>query len=133
MVVDGRTHNTIEDGVDFPGRVDPTLRVDDGVRRALDVIAAMTFMLMLSPLLAIIATVIKLHVPGPLLCRRTCPGGRDRNIEVFQLRILASGRGATWFRRWLNGTGVQGIPQLINVLQGEMSIVGRHGVPRWSF
>ena len=132
MVVDGRTHNTIEDGVDFPGRVDPTLRVDDGVRRALDVIAAMTFMLMLSPLLAIIATVIKLHVPGPLFApdmsrqqrpkHRSLPASHSRKRpRCYVVPSMA------------NGTGVQGIPQLINVLQGEMSIVGRHGVPRWSF
>jgi lipopolysaccharide/colanic/teichoic acid biosynthesis glycosyltransferase len=50
------------------------------------------------------------------------------------LRILTEGLdpNATWIGRWLNQTGVAELPRLIDVLRGEMSIVGRQGVPRWS-
>jgi lipopolysaccharide/colanic/teichoic acid biosynthesis glycosyltransferase len=133
-VVEVRHHKTVSDRGDFVADLVLTLPFNDRTRRVLDVIAAITSLLLLAPMLIIAAVAIKIHSSGPLLSRETLYGFQNGKIEVFKLRILTEGLdpNATWIGRWLNQTGVAELPRLINVLRGEMSIVGRQGVPRWS-
>jgi lipopolysaccharide/colanic/teichoic acid biosynthesis glycosyltransferase len=105
-------------------------------KRAFDIAAATITLLLLSPLILFVCLVIKLDSRGPLLCRYKRCGINNKTIEVFEFRSTAvhesravdhaarKNCNVTRFGGILRGSDIDKIPQLINVLRGEMSIVG---------
>lgn len=120
--------------VNLPG---PAL-LDVFARRALDVIASALGLLFLAPVFAIIAFAIKRDTPGPVFYRgpRAGRGGRPFGILKFRTmferpesyqgpRVTASGDDRiTPLGHWLRDTKLNELPQLWNVLTGEMALVG---------
>lgn len=122
-------------------------------KRALDVTGAAVGLVILLPLMAIVALGIKLTAPGPVFFSqlRTGRGGRQFRMYKFRtmivdaerlkakLRALSEQDGpafkltkdprVTWFGRWLRKTSIDELPQLWNVLRGEMSLVGPRPLP----
>jgi putative colanic acid biosynthesis UDP-glucose lipid carrier transferase len=107
------------------------------VKRAFDVVAAGVLILLFLPLLAAVATAIWLGSPGPVLFRqdRTGLGGRVFKIYKFRtMRVAENGddvrqatRGdlrVTSLGRILRALSIDELPQLLNVLAGDMSLVG---------
>lgn len=112
-------------------------RVDEGLRRLLDVAAAGIGLVVLSPLLAGLALWVRLSSPGPVLhcAERTGRGGRPFRLYKFRSMVVnaaALGPGITTrddprvtrVGRFLRRTKLDELPQLLNVLKGEMSLVG---------
>ena len=106
-------------------------------KRAFDIAAATIALLLLSPLILLVCLVIKLDSRGPILCRYKRCGINNKTIEVFEFRSTSAGHenqtvdyaarkncSVTRFGGLLRGSDIDKIPQLINVLLGEMSIVG---------
>jgi lipopolysaccharide/colanic/teichoic acid biosynthesis glycosyltransferase len=106
-------------------------------KRAFDIAVATIALLLLSPLILLVCLVIKLDSRGPVLCRYKRCGINDKTIEVFEFRSTTAGHqsqtadhaarkncSVTRFGGILRGSDIDKIPQLINVLRGEMSIVG---------
>jgi lipopolysaccharide/colanic/teichoic acid biosynthesis glycosyltransferase len=100
-------------------------------KRFADVILATTGLLLLSPLIICVAVAIKLESRGPVFHRETVYGYANQAIQVFKFRLMAmcassdqTGPCETRIGRVLRHTGIDEIPQLLNVLFGEMSIVG---------
>ncbi len=103
-----------------------------------DYLIAGLLLIMLSPLLLLIALVIKLTSPGPVLYRQSRVTWNGRHFEMRKFRTMpvnaeaASGpvwssRGdhrPTTFGAWLRRFSLDELPQLFNVLAGEMSLVG---------
>ncbi|MEZ5923332.1 MAG: undecaprenyl-phosphate glucose phosphotransferase [Hyphomicrobiaceae bacterium] len=100
------------------------------------VVAALLFVLLL-PLMALIAAAIRLDSPGPALFRQRRHGLNHRVIEVLKFRtmhVLEDGSEVrqatradprvTRVGRWLRRTSLDELPQLMNILKGEMSLVG---------
>jgi lipopolysaccharide/colanic/teichoic acid biosynthesis glycosyltransferase len=114
-------------------------------KRLLDLAAASTGLLLLWPLLVIIALAVKLDSPGPALFRqvRVGLGGREFWLLKFRSMVadpasagaLVTASGDPRITRvggWLRATKLDELPQLFNVLRGEMSLVGpRPEVPRY--
>jgi lipopolysaccharide/colanic/teichoic acid biosynthesis glycosyltransferase len=106
--------------------------------RALDVFVAAVVLILLSPLLAVAAIAIKLSGPGPVLYRQRRVGKGGHEFEMLKLRTMAQGSdpvgvGTVVTRedprvtrpgRFLRRTSLDEVPNLINVLRGEMAIVG---------
>jgi lipopolysaccharide/colanic/teichoic acid biosynthesis glycosyltransferase len=93
------------------------------LKHALDRLAAACGLLVTAPFFLAIAIALRLWSPGPLLVRRELVGERGRPVLVRSFAItdeLCRSRG--W--RLLAGTGAPALPQLWNVLRGELSIVG---------
>ena len=113
-------------------------------KRAMDLLFAVGGLLLLSPLMALIALAIKVDSPGPVFFRqeRVGRGGRPFRIHKFRTMVQRPADGlqltvgddarVTRVGRWLRGHRFDELPQLIDVLLGDMSIVGpRPEVPRY--
>ena len=121
-----------------PGLPGPLPRVARDVRkRALDVVAASLLIVLFAPLLLLVAVVIRLESPGPALFRQTRGGLGGAPFQILKLRTmrcredgpdLAQARRdddrVTRVGRILRATSVDELPQLFNVLRGDMSLVG---------
>jgi lipopolysaccharide/colanic/teichoic acid biosynthesis glycosyltransferase len=104
-------------------------------KRALDIIVAATLLTVASPALALIALAIKLDSPGPVFYRARRVGYRFQPVDVLKFRkmradaegpplTVASDSRFTRIGGWLARTHLDELPQLWNVLQGDMSVVG---------
>ena len=116
----------------------PVLAADTTVsraRRGLDVVVAVIALLLATPLLVVAMVAIRRTSPGPVLFRQTRVGVRGRPFTILKLRTMTAGtpglditvRGdprVTRVGEVLRRTSVDELPQLINVLRGEMTLVG---------
>lgn len=107
------------------------------LKRFSDILLSCLFLVLLSPFLLLGAFLVRLSSPGPLIFRQERAGRLGRPITVLKLRtmhVAEPGRGARWANdesdrifavgKLLRTFRVDEIPQLINVLRGEMSFVG---------
>jgi polysaccharide biosynthesis protein PslA len=106
-------------------------------KRAFDVIVAATAVIVLAPALALIALLIRLDSPGPVFFRQRRFGFNQQMFRIIKFRTMTTlddgevvrqacrndGR-ITRIGRWLRRWNIDELPQLINVLQGDMSLVG---------
>jgi lipopolysaccharide/colanic/teichoic acid biosynthesis glycosyltransferase len=92
-------------------------------KRTFDIIASALVMVVLSPLLALIALAIKLESRGPVISvtRQYCYNNWIISVLRFRCTRL---RSVTFVGNSLRRTGLDKLPMLINVLRGDMSIVG---------
>jgi lipopolysaccharide/colanic/teichoic acid biosynthesis glycosyltransferase len=115
------------------------------LKRVFDIFFAATGLLFLLPLLGCIAVAVKVSDGGPIFYRQQRVGWRGRPFEILKFRTMmvnADRMGLqitrdrdpriTVLGRWLRKTKMDELPQLWNVLRGEMSFVGpRPEVPRY--
>lgn len=114
-----------------------------GLKRAFDAAASAAALAALSPLLLAIAAAVKLQDGGPVLFRQVRAGKGGRPFEILKFRTMRPGGGGplvtsgadarvTPLGRVLRRAKLDELPQLVNVLRGEMSVVGpRPEVPRY--
>src|SRR2546427_5560064 len=118
-------------------------------KRALDLAGAAIGLIVLSPVFAILAVLVKLGSRGPAFFTQERVGRGGRLFRIIKLRTMVDGAEAkrdelltqsvygdprlfkipsdprmTRLGRWLRRTSVDELPQLVNVLRGEMSLVG---------
>lgn len=102
-------------------------------KRALDMAVAAAGLVILSPLLALLWAVVRVTLGRPALFRQTRPGRGGRPFVLVKFRTMrgASGDPAssdaerlTRLGRFLRATSLDELPELWNVLRGEMSLVG---------
>jgi len=113
-----------------------TRRFRLAVKRGFDVAVSCVLLLLLSPVMAVVALVVRLDSPGPALFRqeRTGRGGVTFSILKFRSMVRGAERSGpvmsmsdarvTTTGRVLRRTSLDELPQLLNVLRGEMSLVG---------
>jgi len=114
------------------------------VKRGFDLICALFGLLALSPVLVLSALAIKLDTRGPVFFRQERVGRNFKMFRIFKFRTMHAGREEgppvtasgddriTGTGRFLRKYKLDELPQLINVLKGEMSLVGpRPEVPRY--
>jgi lipopolysaccharide/colanic/teichoic acid biosynthesis glycosyltransferase len=92
-------------------------------KRAVDLVAAGTACLVFAPLAAGIALATWLEDGGSPLFLQTRVGHRRRPFTVFKFRTMRDQQ-VTRVGRWLRQTGLDELPQFINVCRGEMSVIG---------
>ena len=117
------------------------------LKRALDVAAALVLLVLLAPLLLVVAALVKLTSPGPALFVQRRVGVRCREFRMYKFRTMVNGAeraqdglahaqaGRTFLKlerdprvtplgRLLRRSSLDELPQLLNVVRGEMSLVG---------
>jgi Undecaprenyl-phosphate glucose phosphotransferase len=106
-------------------------------KRVLDVTLSMVALVLSSPLLLLVSIAIKLDSPGPILFRQSRRGFNGKDFKIYKFRsmtVLEDGESICQARRGdhrvtrvgrvLRTTSIDELPQLFNVLRGEMSLVG---------
>ncbi len=99
------------------------MQVARSMKRALDVVLGSAGLLASAPVVAVAAFAIALDDGAPVLFRQARVGRHGEPFTVFKLRTMRDGK-ATRVGRWLRSLGVDELPQLLNVLRGDMSLVG---------
>jgi lipopolysaccharide/colanic/teichoic acid biosynthesis glycosyltransferase len=105
------------------------------IKRAFDIVASLAALIVFSPVLAVVALIILARMGGPVLFRQTRPGLHGRPFEVLKFRTmrdaldrqgrpLPDDQRLTKLGQVLRATSVDELPELWNVLKGEMSLVG---------
>ncbi len=111
-------------------------RSSRAVKRAFDIVVAATALVVASPVIALAAVAVRLSGPGPVLFRQRRLGQNGRTFDVLKFRSMAvnDDSDTTWgvasdprvtrVGAFLRRTSMDELPQLWNVLRGDMSIVG---------
>ncbi|MCW3020334.1 MAG: sugar transferase [Solirubrobacterales bacterium] len=108
------------------------------IRRAIDVVVSALALGLSAPLLALAAIAIRLESPGPVIYRQRRSGLHGREFDVLKLRTMVDGAehiGAglavnehdariTRVGAFLRRTSLDELPNLVNVLRGDMSLIG---------
>ena len=101
----------------------------DGVKRVADVAAVLVTAPLWLPVLGLSALGVRLTMGAPVLFRQPRAGLDGKTFVILKLRTMREGQGTdgerlTGFGRFLRKTSLDEIPQLLNVLRGEMSVIG---------
>ena len=114
----------------------------DGVKRLVDILGSAAGLILLSPLLIVVAMWIKLDSPGPVFFMQQRAGRGVHPFSIFKFRtmqhrspdtidqhqeqVVSAGQDPRITRagRFIRATSLDELPQLINILKGDMSIVG---------
>lgn len=104
-------------------------------KRLFDILVSASALLLLAPLLALIAWLVRRHLGAPVLFRQQRPGRNGIPFELVKFRSmrdavdargepLPDGERLTPFGRFLRASSLDELPELWNVLRGDMSLVG---------
>ena len=107
-------------------------------KRAIDLVLALAGLIVVSPLLIVLAIAVKLDSPGPVLFRQKRVGLRKTYFNILKFRTMRAdtpgnvpthmlenpGRYITKTGKFLRRTSLDELPQIWNILVGQMSIVG---------
>ncbi|HEX2135565.1 MAG TPA: undecaprenyl-phosphate glucose phosphotransferase [Microvirga sp.] len=107
------------------------------LKRGFDVVVAGAALLLLAPLFLMVAVAIRIDSEGPVFFRQRRIGFSGRTFRIFKFRTMTAledgpvvrqatrdDQRITRVGRWLRRTSIDELPQLLNVIRGEMSLVG---------
>jgi Undecaprenyl-phosphate glucose phosphotransferase len=108
------------------------------LKRSVDLLFGTLALIVFCPLMGLIALAIRFTSPGPILYRQERMGLDGKRFQMLKFRTMVDRAESlsgpvwatrndprmTWLGRWLRRTSLDELPQLINVLRGEMSLVG---------
>jgi undecaprenyl phosphate N,N'-diacetylbacillosamine 1-phosphate transferase len=104
-------------------------------KRPMDIVLSLVAMIVLSPVLILVAILVRIKLGSPILFKQKRPGLNGKIFTIYKFRTMTSEKGEngmlladskrlTKFGRMLRSTSVDELPELINIIKGDMSIVG---------
>ena len=107
-------------------------------KRFCDIVISLLGLIVLSPLMLVVAIAIKIESKGPVLFKQTRLGKDGREFQIYKFRSMCEGAEnmgtgqysfagdmrVTKVGRFIRATSIDELPQFINILKGEMSLVG---------
>ncbi|MDW8107132.1 MAG: sugar transferase [Armatimonadota bacterium] len=105
------------------------------LKRGVDIVGSSLMLLILSPLMLVLALLVWRKMGRPILFRQVRPGLHGKPFVMYKFRTMTDARDAqgnllpdserlTPFGKWLRATSLDELPELFNVLKGDMSLVG---------
>ena len=117
------------------GAVDVKRKAYQIIKRSFDLIVSVSGLILLSPLLLILAVLVRINLGAPILFRQERPGLNEKIFMLYKFRSMknaADDKGnllpdearLSKFGKILRASSLDELPELFNVLKGEMSLVG---------
>jgi undecaprenyl phosphate N,N'-diacetylbacillosamine 1-phosphate transferase len=105
------------------------------IKRPMDFILSLIAIIVLSPVLLIVAILVRVKLGSPVLFKQKRPGLNEKIFMMYKFRTMTDERDEngellpdsvrlTRFGRFLRSTSLDELPELINILKGDMSIIG---------
>lgn len=105
------------------------------IKRVLDIVLSLVGIVLLSPMMLIIAILVRVKLGSPVVFRQMRPGKDEKIFALYKFRTMTEERDRegkllpdeerlTGFGKKLRSSSLDELPELINILKGEMSIVG---------
>lgn len=105
------------------------------IKRFLDIVISFMMLLLLSPLLLIIAAFVRILIGPMIIFKQNRPGLKEKVFTLYKFRtmtmqkdktgtLLSDDKRLTRFGKFLRGSSIDELPELLNILKGDMSIVG---------
>lgn len=105
------------------------------IKRLLDIVISFTALLVLSPVLLVVAVLVRIRLGSPVIFHQDRPGYREKVFRLCKFRSMTDARGAdgellpdevrlTRFGKALRATSLDELPELWNILKGDMSLIG---------
>lgn len=104
-------------------------------KRPLDIVLSGLALIVLSPVMLLIALLVRINLGSPVIFRQKRPGKDEKIFVMYKFRsmtdkkdksgaLLPDSERLTKFGKWLRSTSLDELPELWNILKGDMSIVG---------
>ena len=108
---------------------------DKYVKRSMDFILSLVAIIILSPVLAIVTLLVRIKLGGPVIFKQQRPGLNEKIFTMYKFRTMTDERDEegellpdevrlTKFGQTLRSTSLDELPELFNILKGDMAIVG---------
>lgn len=108
------------------------------IKRAMDIVGALLCIVLFSPIMLAAAIAVKVSSPGPLIFRQERVGLHNRTFQMYKFRSMTVQKASEEVSRWttkndarvtpvgrfIRKTSIDELPQLFNVLKGDMSLIG---------
>ena len=107
----------------------------NGIKRGLDLLLSFCAIVVLSPVLLVLAVLVRVKLGSPIVFRQERPGKNEKIFTLCKFRTMTDERGAdgellpdavrlTKFGKFLRATSLDELPELFNILKGDMSLIG---------
>lgn len=105
------------------------------IKRFLDIIISLIALILLSPIMLIVAILVRIKLGSPVIFKQERPGKDEKIFKLYKFRsmsdkkdkngkLLPDSERLTKFGKILRATSLDELPELVNILKGEMSLVG---------
>ena len=105
------------------------------IKRLSDIVISLTALVLLSPVLLVVAVLVRIKLGSPVIFHQDRPGYHEKIFKLCKFRSMTDARGAdgellpdgmrlTKFGKMLRATSLDELPELWNILKGDMSLIG---------
>lgn len=105
------------------------------IKRLLDIVLSILALVVLSPVLLVLAILVRIKLGSPVIFRQPRPGKNGKIFNLYKFRTMTDARDEngellpdetrlTLFGKWLRSTSLDELPELLCILKGDMSFVG---------
>ena len=109
-------------------------------KRAFDLCSSLALFILISPLFIILAILVRLNLGSPILFRQIRTGKGMKNFSIMKFRTMTNAKDEdgnllpdeerfTKFGRWLRSSSLDELPELFNIIKGDMSVIGPRPLP----
>lgn len=107
----------------------------NGIKRGLDILLSLCGIIVLSPVLAVLAVLVRVKLGSPVFFKQERPGKNEKIFTLYKFRTMTDARDEkgellpdavrlTKFGKFLRATSLDELPELFNILKGDMSVIG---------
>lgn len=109
-------------------------------KRAFDLCSSLALLIVISPIIIILAVLVRVKLGSPILFRQVRTGKNMKNFSIMKFRTMTNATDKdgnllpdeerfTKFGRWLRSSSLDELPELFNIIIGDMSVIGPRPLP----